>query len=95
MPEITKRMEAAAKAAIAGGDPDTYLGQAGVVAVNSVTRRIQAGIPPPLAEATVRRRRQRTPGSSYRRQATTAADVVPLIDTGTLLRSITWVIREE
>jgi hypothetical protein len=74
---------------------DPHLGNAGIVAVRSVTRRIQAGIPPPLKPETVARRRVRTPGSRYRRKATTAADVVPLIDTGEMLRSIAWVIVEK
>lgn len=96
LPEITRRLEAAAKAAMAGeaAQVEQYLGQAGQAAVNSVQRLIQAGIPPPLAQATVNRRRIRTPGSSYRRLATRPEDTTPLIDTATYIRSLTWVIRE-
>ncbi|PWT77530.1 MAG: hypothetical protein C5B60_02535 [Chloroflexi bacterium] len=98
MPEITAHLRYAAHAALTGASEtaiDGHLGEAGTLAVRSVTRRIQSGIPPPLAESTVRRRRQRSPGSRYRRQATQASDTTPLIDTAQMLRSVTWVIREE
>jgi hypothetical protein len=88
-----RKLEQAARDAMAGEPAlmKRHLGEAGQIAVNAVTRTIAAGIPPPLAPATVAARRQRTPGSRYRRKATTAADTIPLIDTGALLRSITWV----
>lgn len=97
MPAISAELRKAGQAAFAGdlAAVDTALGRAGIIAVNSVQATIQAGIPPPLAPATVARRRRRTPGSSYRRKAMTPADATPLIDTGALLRSITWVIRDE
>jgi hypothetical protein len=66
---------------------------AGQTAVNSVTAVIRAGIPPPLKPGTVARRRVRSRGSNYRRKATTAAQTIPLIDTGQLLRSVTYVLR--
>lgn len=96
MRDLTPHLEAAARAALDGDSAsvDQHLGKAGQTAVNSVQATIQAGIPPPLKDATVRRRRIRTPGSSYRRRATSAADTTPLIDTGALLRSITYVIRK-
>ena len=96
LPAIAKRLEEAARAALEGNlaGVDQGFGRAGIEAVNSVHAVIQAGIPPPLAPATVAARRRRTPGSSYRRQATTAADVTPLIDTGKLLASIVWVVRD-
>jgi hypothetical protein len=88
-----KKLEQAAHDALAGepGLMKRHLGEAGQIAVNSVKQTIQAGIPPPLQPATVAARRQRTPGSKYRRKATTAADVTPLIDTGSLINSIVWV----
>jgi hypothetical protein len=97
LPEIQQYLGEAARAALAGeeGGIDAGLTKAGLAAVNAVRLRIQAGIPPPLQPATVARRRQRTAGSRYRRQAETAADVTPLIDTGQLLASITYVLREE
>jgi hypothetical protein len=87
------KLEQAAHAALAG-EPllmRRHLGEAGQLAVNAITQTIQAGIPPPLAQATVDRRRIRTPGSKYRRKARTAADVTPLIDTADYLHAITWV----
>jgi hypothetical protein len=95
MPQITVLLRQAAQAAIAGdaGAADTLMRQAGEVGVESVRRTIAAGIPPPLAQATVNRRRIRTPGSRYRRRATTAAQTVPLWDTGQLIRSLAYVIR--
>lgn len=91
--EWTKRMLAAGKAASVGKSPDAFLEQAGQIAVNAVTRRIRAGIPPPLSPGTVRNRRRRSTGSSYRRKATRAADTTPLIDTGDMLRSITYAVE--
>lgn len=84
----------AAQAALQGdqGAMLAKLADAGIIASNAVKRTIQAGIPPPLKPDTVRRRRKRSPGSKYRRKATTPADVTPLIDTGALLRSITYVV---
>jgi hypothetical protein len=95
MPAIQQHLAAAAGAALAGDEAavDRHLGAAGTVAVNSVQATIQAGIPPPLSPRTVARRRRRSRGSRYRRLATTPADVTPLIDTTSYLRSYTWVIR--
>jgi hypothetical protein len=95
LPQIEAELKTGAIAAL-NADPagvDRAFARAGVRGVNSVTRRIQAGIPPPLKDATVAARRRRTRGSKYRRKAVTAADVTPLLDTGALLRSITYVIR--
>lgn len=88
------KLAQAAQAALQGDQSGilTALGNAGIIASNAVKRTIQDGIPPPLKPDTVRRRRKRSPGSKYRRKATTPADVTPLIDTGNLLRSITYVV---
>jgi hypothetical protein len=91
--EWLPKLEAAGRAASNGENFDRLLREAGELAVRAVKRRIQAGIPPPLSPETVRRRRRRTPGSKYRRKALTPADVTPLIDTGSLINSITTVIR--
>jgi len=87
------KMRSAARAALAGDKQlmRRRMAEAGILAVRSVTRGIQMGIPPPLAPATVARRRRRTPGSKYRRKALKPGDVTPLIDTGDLLHAITWV----
>jgi hypothetical protein len=95
LPQMEKHLRAALETALRGelaGAIDPNLGNAGTVAVRSVTRKIQAGIPPPLSPVTVARRRIRTPGSRYRRRATTPAGAIPLIDTGQLIRSIVWVV---
>lgn len=96
LPEIIGYLQAAATAALAGdlAGIDRELTKAGITGVNSVRSTMQAGIPPPLQPTTVARRRVRTPGSSYRRQAVTAADVTPLIDTGSLLSAYTYVIKD-
>lgn len=91
------KLEQAARDALAG-EPllmRRHLGEAGQLATNAVQATIAAGIPPPLKPETVARRRIRTPGSSYRRQAISPSDTVPLIDTGSLLRSITWVLSDK
>lgn len=69
---------------------DKALHAAGITAVTAVKARITAGIPPPLKPATVAARQRRTKS----RQANSAADVTPLIDTGQLLASITYVVRK-
>jgi hypothetical protein len=96
LPEMTGYLREAARAALNGDSAGVDAGfeKAGIAGVNSVRLTIQAGIPPPLAPATVARRQVRTPGSTYRRQATTPADVIPLIDTGQYLAAHTWVIRD-
>lgn len=71
------------------------LHKTGLVAQREVRATIQRGIPPPLSPRTVRARRRRSPGSSYRRRALTPADVTPLIDTGALLRSVSYVVKRE
>jgi len=66
---------------------------AGMTAVDGVKDRIQSNIPPPLADVTVERRRQRSTGSTYRRKAKTASDTTALIDTAQMINSISYVIR--
>lgn len=66
----------------------------GLRAVNAVRRKISTGPFVPLAPATVAARRRRSKGSKYRRKATTAADVTPLIDTGQLRNAVTFVLRK-
>jgi hypothetical protein len=89
--------EKAGQAALAGDlqGMKQNLARSGMVAAREVQAHIRAGIPPPLSPRTVARRRRRSTGSKYRRQAMTAADVTPLIDTGSLLRSITSVVEKE
>jgi hypothetical protein len=93
----TARRLRAAGAAALDGKPAVVLREmaaAGQEAVNSVQATIRAGIPPPLKPATVKARQRRSKGSKYRRKAAVASQTTPLIDTGQLLRSITYVMRK-
>jgi hypothetical protein len=95
-PAINTAFQYAAKAALNGDMQkcDANLDIAGIKAANSIHAVIQAGIPPPLKPATVAARRRRSAGSSYRRQASVASDTTPLIDTGELLKSLTYVVEK-
>lgn len=94
--KIVARLEGAGRAALRGDEAavDRYLHAAGQEAVTSVKRKLQAGVPPPLKDATVRARRRRSKGSRYRRKATNANDVTALIDTGAYIASISFVVRK-
>ncbi len=72
----------AGKAALTDG-----LNRAGLKAVSIIQRRMTAGLSPPLAERTVYARLHR------RKNRRRGSDMKPLIDTGQLLRSISYVIR--
>ena len=98
-------MEAAAKAALNGDEKKLLaaLNAAGLAGQSLVRGKIQAGIPPPLKQATVTARRRRKlrgmsafdqAKSEYRRKATKPAHVTPLIDTGALLQSINYVVQQ-
>jgi acetaldehyde dehydrogenase (acetylating) len=65
----------------------------GLKVVNAVRAYISAGIAPPLSQRTIDARRRRSKGSKYRRKATTAVDVTPLVDTGQFRNAITYVIK--
>lgn len=88
-------MAAAARAAFEGKTAamDQSLTRAGLVAVAAVKMRIRSNIPPPLAMATVRARRRRSPGSSYRRKATTPQQAIALIDTAQMINALTSVVE--
>jgi len=85
-PKLVKYMAQAGKAALDGdqGKIDRILHAAGIVASNSVKDTINAGVAPALAESTLaaRARRGRTGN-------------IPLIDTGQLRNSITYVVRNQ
>lgn len=82
------RMEKAGQAAMNydEGGMDIGLNQAGTIAVSAVKRTIQSKIPPPLKPATIAARQRRTPSR-------TSVDTTPLIDTGQMINSITYVVR--
>lgn len=84
MPAATAKLKAGAIKALDGQRDagDKAMHSAGLIAQNSVRSTINVGVSPPLAASTLasRRRRGRT-------------GTVPLIDTGQLRNSITYVIR--
>jgi hypothetical protein len=81
---IAKRYEAGAKAVLDGrvADMDTIHGQVGLIAQNSVRKKITDGPFAPLAERTLAGRRAR--GRTGEK---------PLIDTGQLRNATTFVVR--
>lgn len=94
--EIEDGMRRAGDAALSGR-PELvmrYLHAVGLKAQAAVRRKITTGPFTPLKPETIERRRKRSPGSKYRRKATTAGDVKPLIDTGQLRNAINYVIRQ-
>ena len=84
-----KAITLAADGDVSGGKEaiTTGLHRIGLKAVNNVRGVIQAGISPPLSARTVYARLHR------RKNRRTGPDMTPLIDTGKLLASITYVIR--
>lgn len=83
-PKTTPRLKAAANLALQGNfdGAERQLHAAGLIAQNEVRAVINAGPPPPLAESTIRSRRSRG-----------RTGTVPLVDTGELRNSITYVVR--
>ncbi|ETS31164.1 hypothetical protein PTE_03118 [Photorhabdus khanii NC19] len=59
------------------GDPQQALEKLGEIVARDVKRKIQAGIDPPLSQATIKRKKSSK----------------PLIETGQLLQSITYEVR--
>lgn len=93
---IAKYLGIATKAAMAGDKLRLMraLNSAGIVGMNGAKRKITTGPFAPLKPGTIAARRRRSKGSSYRRKATTAVDVTPLIDTGQLRNALTYVLRK-
>lgn len=91
------------------------LNAAGLIAASAVRKKIDSGIPPPLKDATLRRRAARIPSRKAERaelqqrredreaglnvqalsteRVSQAGSVKPLIDTGEMRKSISYVIR--
>jgi phage gpG-like protein len=80
---IVKALKLAGMASFNGGNPDTYLAQAGLVAQASIKAKITDGPFIPLAAGTVAARQSRGKKSDK-----------PLIDTGQLRNAITYVIKD-
>lgn len=81
--KIVKALRLASQAAFKGEDPDKYLHMAGLVAQASIKAKLTDGPFLPLAASTVAARLRRGKKSDK-----------PLIDTGQLRNSITYVIRD-
>ncbi len=82
---------------------DKELTRAGLMATTSIQRTVSAGVPPPLADVTLRDRLRRHKGRAGEKlelesramgNAPSTDFAKPLIDTGQLYRSITFVIRK-
>lgn len=78
------------------------LHKAGMIASTSIKRKLNEGIPPPLAEATLRDRLRRAKGRKGEKtelarraagEAPSTQFAKPLVDTGALRNSINYVIR--
>ena len=102
VPQVTKILAAGAKALL-NGQPekvnDAFVG-AGLKAQLAIQNKINEGIPPPLADSTVRKRaakgRKGAQEELNRRAAGYGASLQlakPLVDTGEMRKSITYVIR--
>lgn len=95
--QIKKRLYDAGQAALEGdtGRVEKNLNAIGIETVSAARRRVQQGIPPPLAPATVKARQRRTKGSKYKRKASTPSQATPLIDTGQLIAALSYVIHKK
>lgn len=85
-PKTTPRLKRAAELALTGDfdAAEKELHKAGLIAQNEVRAVINAGVAPALADSTLRSRRSRG-----------RTGTVPLIDTGELRNSITYVVRKK
>lgn len=87
---------------------DQGLTQVGFIAMNSIKRTINAGVPPPLSDATLRQRMRggRKNGGGARKGAAQELDrrwdgqapsvefAKPLVDTGQMRNAVNYVIRQ-
>ena len=104
--KLTRQLRRAAGVAFNTRDAsmvERELHMVGLTAQSSIQRTIQEGIPPPLADATLRARARKRKGrvgpglellSRKMGEAPSMDFVTPLIDTGDLLKSITYAIRQ-
>lgn len=101
---ITRQLVAGARAAVGQMNPtivETNLERVGSIAEVGIKRYINSGVPPPLAEATLRERERRgRKGATIElaRRAVGAAPSVdfakPLIDTAQMRNAVRYVIRD-
>lgn len=103
-PEIAERLRRAALGGLIGDPAEVrrQMGAAGQVAVSSVKATINAGIEPPLSKATLEARARRGRKGAIKELANRTAGIAPstqlakpLIDTGQLRNSITYVLRKK
>lgn len=104
-PQSVKRLKAAAKFALEGNltKAMSQMDALGLIAQEAVQVRIKDGIPPPIKEATKMGRLRRK--TSYKNATPArkrkmmekwlAGDFTPLIDTGSLYQSITYVVADK
>ena len=101
--DLSLQFKTAASKAMQGEDVVLrYLHRAGLIASSSIKNTINEGIPPPLAESTLRGRARRNMKGSKAELASRAEGNAPSIDTttplvvtGGLRNSITYVVREK
>lgn len=102
MSDIEHKMGVALKAAMRGNAvaAEGSMHQVGLVAQSAIRKRIDDGIPPPLSDRTVRERANRGRKGALLEMDNRLAGVAPsldlakpLIDTGEMRKSITYVIR--
>lgn len=102
IPAVTRQLEGAARAAANGNmlGVEQRLHNAGLAASSSIKRLFDAGIAPPLAESTLRRRAAKgSKGAALELaarkegRAASTTHIKPLIDSGQLRNSITHTIR--
>lgn len=101
-PEIQRRLGMAMRAAMRGNSlkAEMAMQQAGLVAQSGIRNFIDAGVPPPLSEYTLRKRAERGRRGAMTELDRRAAGLAPgtghakpLVDTGEMRKSITYVIR--
>lgn len=111
--ECADRLGKAADAALSGNQAgaERQMSGAGMVASQSVKKKIGSNIPPALSPETIRNRHKSRKTQSIRAdekaylkdvasgtdpaQAQSAAGIIPLINTGSLRNSITYVVRDK
>lgn len=104
LPEITELLAKTAKYVLAGAGKvkvEEGFNRVGLKAVNGIQSAIRAGIPPPLADSTVKARASKGRKGAQKeldRRANGLAPglryATPLMDTGEMLKSVTYVIRK-
>ena len=73
---------------------DRQFHRVGMIARDSIKRKVTTGPFTALKPRTIEARRRRSTGSNYRRKAVKASDTRPLIDTGAMRNAINYVLRK-